>query len=128
MLAAARYLPSARRVAMNRQLARVIPGSSFPGLHSGSTGRTRCRFNGAVMAAHNLQTFKDFSLLLSQWCTVATGFLMLKNALCLGWVMFNKDALAELLQTQAQPKILGPYTDESPIFIGKFKYCKYQLV
>ena len=55
------------------------------------------------MAAYNLETFKDFSLLLSQWCTVATGFLMLKNGLFLGWLMFNKDALAEL-QTQARPK------------------------
>ena len=103
MLVATRHLPSARRVAMNRPLARVIPGSSFPGLHSGSIGRTRCGFNGVVMAAYNLETFKDFSLLLSQWCTVATGFLMLKNGLFLGWLMFNKDALAEL-QTQARPK------------------------
>ena len=102
----ARSFQRARRVATGPRSALVLPGSSFTGHRLVPIDHTRRRrLSEVVMAAYNLEKFKDFSLLLSQWCTVVNGLQMLKLSLVVAWVMWKQNALT-VRQAQAQPKSL----------------------
>ena len=89
----------------------------------------RRRLSEVVMAAYNLEKFKDFSLLLSQWCTVVNGLQMLKLSLVVAWVMWKQNALT-VRQAQAQPKSLKDRFSEamSVVFYQTTLFCVFFFV
>ena len=130
MMLVARSFQRARRVATGPRSALVLPGSSFTGHRLVPIDHTRRRrLSEVVMAAYNLEKFKDFSLLLSQWCTVVNGLQMLKLSLVVAWVMWKQNALT-VRQAQAQPKSLKDRFSEamSVVFYQTTLFCVFFFV